>query len=147
MDELASQRMTNAWVCHNCQFDTMLRLANALWRTDDLCMTKHYMNCAWRCHNVATMLRQAKEWRRPCCYAWPVHDDVITETGKKRHDKDVCYNKVPDLCMTMHWLGWSRLAMSSSLMIILETSAWTEFTSSSNMSARIGCTQEETIIF
>jgi hypothetical protein len=47
-------------------------------------------------------------------------------------------NSAGYLCMTMHWLGWSRLAISSSLMIILETRAWTEFTSSSNMSARIG---------
>ena len=42
-----------------------------------------------------------------------MHDDALTG--------------MTDLCMTMHWLGWSRLAMSYSLMIILETRAFTEF--------------------
>ena len=45
-------------------------------------------------------------------------------------------------CMMMHCVGWSREAISSSLMIIFETTACTEFTSSSNISARIGWREE-----
>ena len=49
-----------------------------------------------------------------------------------------CKRLGSDLCITTHWVGWSMEAISSSLMIIFDTKAWTLFTSNSNNSAKIG---------